>query len=175
MPVAAVVLLAYVMARPTGGLLPVRSFGLLYGDLLRAGGWFAMVSLPVLAWVLWAPTTKLAFRLGLLLVLGVAGWGWLLRRAWVGTFAVDKLGLYRAYPFVASAVVVLLVLAVHLWRRWRRSATAGHAMSGALRNRIGATLRIATGCLALVLAAALGSIWMGGPDVTVALAWWAKV
>lgn len=134
-----------------------------------------MVSLPVLAWVLWAPTTKIAFRLGLLLLLGVAGWGWLLRRAWVGTFPVDKLALYRAYPFVAGAVVILLVLAVHLWRWWRRSASAGRAISGTPWNRIGARLRIATGCLALVLAVALGSRWMGGPGVTVALACWAKV
>jgi hypothetical protein len=164
-PVVAVVLAAYVIARWTGELLPVRSFGLFYGDLIRAVGWFGMVSLPVLAWVLWLPTTKLALRFGFLWVPALAGWGWLLHRAWVGTFPVDKLDLYRAYPLVTSAVVVVLVTAAQLWRWRRRRAAFGGASAGTLRSRVGLTLRIVTGCLALVLAVALSSIWTGGPDV----------
>jgi hypothetical protein len=165
-PVVAVVLAAYVIARWTGGLLPVRSFGLFYGDLMRAAGWFGMVSLPALAWVLWVPTTRLALRLGFLLVLGVAGWGWLLHRAWVGTLPLDKLDLYRAYPLVTSAVVVLLTIETHLWRWWPRRAALGRASSGTFWSRVGVTLRVVTGCLALLVAAALGSMWTGGPDAT---------
>jgi hypothetical protein len=164
-PVAAVVLAAYVIARWTGGLLPVRSFGLFYGDAIPAVGWFGMVSLPVLAWVLWAPTTRLALRLGLLLLLGVVGWGWLLRRARVGALMVDKVALYRAYPLVASGLVILLAVAAQLWRRWKRPAS-GRASSDTLWRWIGAGFRVAAGCLALVLAVALVAIWTGGPDVT---------
>src|SRR5947199_8333722 len=105
-PVTAVLFAAYAIVWWTRFSLPVRSFGLFYGDLMKAMAWFGMLSLPILAWVLWAPTTRLALRLGLLMVLGTAGWGWLLHLGTDGTFSVDLLGLYRAYPIVAGAVVV---------------------------------------------------------------------
>jgi hypothetical protein len=127
---------------------------------------------PALAWALWAPTAKLALRVGLLLVLGVAGWAWLLRRAWVGPsagapfFSVDKLALYRAYPFAAAAAVVLAMIVTYLWRWWRRPAVSSRASSSTLWSRLGVTLRIVTGCLALVVTVALHFVWMGGPAVT---------
>lgn len=169
-PMAAVLFAAYGIAWWTRLRLPIRSFGLFYGDPIEAMAWFGMVSLPVLAWVLWAPTARLALRLGLLLVLDVAGWGSLLHLERDGTFSVDLLGLYRAYPIVSGAVVVLLAIAAHLWRRRRRPAVSGRASAGTLWRRLGVTLPIVIGCLALVLAIALSFIWIEPFRPTVALA-----
>jgi hypothetical protein len=153
---------AYESAWWTGGIPPVRtSFGLFYSDFQHAVMWFAMVSLPLLAWALWAPTAKLALRVGLLLVLGVAGWGWLLRRAWAGVFWADRSGLYRIYPFAASAAVVLAVVAAYLWRWWRQPSASGRGSSAPICGQLSVTLRIVGGCLALVVAVALGPIWIG--------------
>ncbi len=138
------------------GTLPVRySFGLLYGVQLRE--LIAMVSLPVLAWVLWAPTATLALRVGLLLLLllllGVPGWGWWLSRAAVGASFVDQRALYRAYPLAEGAAGVLAVIIVYRWRQ--RPDRSSRASSGTFWSRLVVALRLVTGCLALVVAAAL--------------------
>jgi len=163
-PVALVLFAAYGIARWTG-LLPSRSFGLFYG--MSAAKWFGMVSLPVLAWALWAPTAKLALRVGLLLVLGVVGWGWLLTRPWVG-FPVGKLALYRAYPFAAAAAVVLAVVVAYLWRRSRPAATSGRMPPDTSTSRPGMLIRLVTGLLALGVAMALSAVWTQGPAVVLA-------
>jgi hypothetical protein len=164
-PVTVVVFVAFAVAKWSGLLLPVRSVGPFHGDLPDVVGWFGMVSLPLLAWALWAPTAKLALRVGLLLVLGVVGWGWLLHRAWVGDFTVDRLTLYWTYPIAAGVAVVLAALVAYV-SRWRHGA----ASSGTRWSRLAVTVRVLIGCLALLVAVALGSIWTNsGPPVVAAL------
>jgi len=162
-PVALVLIAAYEIARWTP-LLPTRSFGLFYG--MSVAEWFGMVSLPILTWALWAPTAKLALRVGLLLVPGVVVWGWLLTRPWVG-FPVDKLALYRAYPFMAAATVVLACVVAFLWRR-SRPATSGRVSAGTPWSRPGMLIRMVTGLLALVVAMALSFVWTQEMAVAVA-------
>jgi hypothetical protein len=162
-PVALVLFAAYGIARWTP-LLPTRSFGLFYG--MAGAEWLGMVSLPILTWALWARTAKLALRVGLLLVLGVVGWGWLLTRPWVG-FPVDKLALYRAYPFAAATAVVLAVVVAFLWRRSRRT-TSGRVSPDTPWSRPGMLMRLVTGLLALVVAMALSAVWTHGPAAVVA-------
>jgi hypothetical protein len=151
-PVGAAVLVTYLVARWTH-VLPVRS-GMFLGVPLygvRFEEFLAMLVLPVLAWALWAPTARLAAWGGSALVLGIAGWGW-----WLHSHSADRLALYRAYPVVAGAVVVLATLVAHLWRR-RLPPSAG----GWLR----AVLRIVAGCAVLAVVVSLRPIWMdfGGP------------
>lgn len=160
LPVALVLFAAYEIARWTP-VLPTRSFGLFYG--MSVAEWFGMVSLPILAWALWAPTAKLALRVGLLLVLGVVGWGWMLTRPWVG-FPIDKLTLYRTYPFAAATVVIVPFVVALLWRP-SRPATSGSMSPGTPWSRPGVLIRMATGLLALIVAVALSTVWTQGPAV----------
>jgi hypothetical protein len=157
-PVAAVVLPAGAVGQ-SAAVLPARSFGLFYG----VGGYYllAMVSLPVLAWVLWAPTARLAFWVGLLLVLGVAGWSWLVIWSADGPAPVDEFALYRAFPVAAAAVVVLAGILAALWHGRSRAARPGRCQRG-----LWMALRVVLGCVALAVAVALLFVWEPMPVAT---------
>src|SRR5947209_1808539 len=82
-------------------------------------GLVIVVSLPLLAWAILAPTPGLALAGGLLFLPGVAVWAALLTRA-DGTTSPSDTDLQQAYPLAASAAVLLALAASYPLRGIRR-------------------------------------------------------
>jgi hypothetical protein len=137
---------------------PIYSYGLFYNGVFRPFAVIAMVTLPVLAWALLAPTAQLALPVGLVFVAGVAEWSLWVARANAAYPPVDNRDLHRAYPLIAGAAVMLALIISYTYgrRRWPNFSRLG---SAGMFWQLWAAFRIVAGSVALIAGMALHFIW----------------
>jgi hypothetical protein len=137
-------------------------------------GLVIVVSLPLLAWAILAPTPGLALAGGLLFVPGVAVWAALLVKADVDTSPTDT-DVQRAYPLAASAAVLLALAASYTFRGNRRPRSLPSARGRGwtiVRTLIGVAALLAGAAIYFTLekdyvnAAVVASVGPGWPEQT---------
>jgi hypothetical protein len=112
-------------------------------------GLVIVVALPILAWVLLAPTSGLALWGGLLFLPGVARWAVLLTEPSID--ARDDTAVIRAYPLVASVAVAIALTAAYAYR-WIRRRRLPPAAGG---RPAWAVVRVLVGVAALLTGVAI--------------------